>query len=230
MCFGTTNCAVQRRADELRVRALQGDGDAVLALGPDRGDVVAGAGDTDPVHRLVLPAGQKAVDHVGRCQRRPVRPLRVPREGEGERLVAVRPLPTAGEPRLCLDAAGRDGDQRLVESTLRDGVGRQPATGIGVEVLREGWVTRPGHHEAFVAGLCAVRHSGGTGDARARKQCDDREDTRQGGGRPEPADGTRFASHTFPFSQRRDRPDACGPARISGNVYTVATESQASGV
>src|SRR6185295_19769157 len=106
---------------------------------------------------------------------------RVPREGEAERLVAVRPLPAAGEPRLCLDATGGDGDQRLVESTLRDGVGRQPATGIGVEVLREGWVTRPGHHEAFVAGLCAVRHSGSTGDARARKQCDGRENTREGG-------------------------------------------------
>src|SRR4029450_13364124 len=90
--------------EDLRVGRLQLEDDLVRASRLDGDDLVAGAGQADPVHELVLASGQEAVDDVGRGELLAVRPLRIPGEVHRELLVAVAPLPASGEPRNGLEA------------------------------------------------------------------------------------------------------------------------------
>src|SRR5207247_691935 len=103
---------------------------------------------------LVLLAGREAVRDVGRGEWLPVTPLRVLDEVQGQRLVAVAPLPAPREQRICVAASGntRD-DERLVERAAHERAARQARRGVWVEVLDEGGVARAGHHEAGMAGL-----------------------------------------------------------------------------
>ena len=125
---------------------------------------LAGAGQADAVHDLVLPSGGQAVDDVGRRQRLPVRPPRVVDEVQAQRAVAVRPRVAACEPRLRAGLAqGRD-QERLVERALDERAARQTGAGKRVEVLDERRVTRAGHDEAAVS--CRRRGSVDRGGCR----------------------------------------------------------------
>ena len=142
---------VHRGCDELRVGRLQLDDDLVGASRLDGDDLVAGSGQADPVHELVLASGQEAVDDVGRGELLAVRPFHASSEVQREGLVAVAPFPASGEPRYGLEATfGRD-DQRLVERPLDERAARQPGRGVGVEVLDERRVAGARHDEALVA-------------------------------------------------------------------------------
>ena len=227
MCFGTTNCEVEIRSDELRVDRLEVDDDLVRAGGLDRLDVRVGSHEADQVHRLVLLAGREAVGDVGGGERLAVAPLRVLDEVERERLVAVAPLPALREPRIGVAAAGDAADdERLVERATDEGAAGQARGGIGVEVLDEGGVARAGHDEAAVPGLCGGDAEVGGGRRSGREERGERGETGDRGHPCEPAVEANVTSHrAVPFLPGGGGRGAtvCRSGNVSGGCYHAET-------
>src|SRR5205823_13530674 len=132
--------------------------------------------------------------------------------------VAVAPFPAARQPGNRLPTACRHDDQRLIEGALGDGVRRQAATRVRVEVPGKGGVARSSHDEATMACADGASPLAGGGGRRAhdRRQCG----ATRADGHCDRTGRTETASHPFSFLAQEG---AC--SRMSGNVSGTVTRS-----